>query len=130
LENPGNHSSPISETAAGKFVLSWSHYLKLMRISNPDERHFYEIECAANNWSLKNRRSEEEKQISRSCALRAFLKVPEARPTSSPLILLSSHLLLFCFSCPYLKNTIFSYIILLKIKMSIIQDKEVATCWN
>jgi predicted nuclease of restriction endonuclease-like (RecB) superfamily len=33
--------------------LSWSHYLKLMRISNPDERHFYEIECAANNWSLK-----------------------------------------------------------------------------
>lgn len=28
-----------------KFYLSWSHYLKLMRIDNIDERHFYEIEC-------------------------------------------------------------------------------------
>ena len=27
-----------------KFFLSWSHYLKLMRIGNIDERHFYEIE--------------------------------------------------------------------------------------
>lgn len=26
-----------------KFVLSWSHYLKLMRIEKPDERKFYEI---------------------------------------------------------------------------------------
>ncbi len=36
-----------------KFALSWSHYLKLMRIQNPGERSFYEIESAANNWSLK-----------------------------------------------------------------------------
>lgn len=43
----------IYETASRKFTLSWSHYLKLMRIDNPDERRFYEIECAANNWSLK-----------------------------------------------------------------------------
>lgn len=35
-----------------KFFLSWSHYLKLMRISNIDERHFYEIEAAKNGWSL------------------------------------------------------------------------------
>lgn len=35
-----------------KFYLSWSHYLKLMRISNVDERHFYEIEAAKNDWSL------------------------------------------------------------------------------
>lgn len=35
-----------------KFFLSWSHYLSLMRISNPDERHFYEIEAARNDWSL------------------------------------------------------------------------------
>lgn len=35
-----------------KFFLSWSHYLKLMRISNVEERHFYEIEAAKNNWSL------------------------------------------------------------------------------
>ena len=35
-----------------KFFLSWSHYLKLMRIKNVDERHFYEIEAAKNDWSL------------------------------------------------------------------------------
>ena len=35
------------------FTLSWSHYLKLMRIENPDERRFYEIEAAENNWSLR-----------------------------------------------------------------------------
>lgn len=36
-----------------KFFLSWSHYLKLMRMDDVDERHFYEIECVKNNWSLK-----------------------------------------------------------------------------
>ncbi len=35
-----------------KFYLSWSHYLKLMRIENTDERHFYEIESVKNDWSL------------------------------------------------------------------------------
>ena len=35
------------------FTLSWSHYLKLMRIDNPDERRFYEIEAKENNWSLR-----------------------------------------------------------------------------
>ena len=35
-----------------KFYLSWSHYLKLMRIDNVDERHFYEIEAVKNDWSL------------------------------------------------------------------------------
>ena len=45
-----------------KFFLSWSHYLKLMRISNIDERHFYEIEAAKNGWSL----SEMKRQIDSS----------------------------------------------------------------
>lgn len=36
-----------------QFQLSWSHYLKLMRIKNEDERNFYEIECISNNWSLR-----------------------------------------------------------------------------
>ena len=35
------------------FTLSWSHYLKLMRISNPEERRFYEIEATENKWSLR-----------------------------------------------------------------------------
>jgi predicted nuclease of restriction endonuclease-like (RecB) superfamily len=34
------------------FRLSWSHYLVLMRIENPAERNFYEIEAAEQNWSL------------------------------------------------------------------------------
>ncbi len=36
-----------------KFPLSWSHYLKLMRIDNADQRHFYEIEPAQNHWGLR-----------------------------------------------------------------------------
>ena len=40
------------ETLSRKFRLSWSHYLVLMRIQNPDERSFYEIESAQNQWSL------------------------------------------------------------------------------
>ncbi|HNL07426.1 MAG TPA: PDDEXK nuclease domain-containing protein [Chitinophagales bacterium] len=44
---------PISQTISAKFTLSWSHYLKLIRIKNPDERRFYEIECSTNNWTLK-----------------------------------------------------------------------------
>ena len=35
-----------------KFYLSWSHYLKLMRIDNIDERHFYKIASIKNDWSL------------------------------------------------------------------------------
>ncbi|MBP3520083.1 MAG: DUF1016 family protein [Oscillospiraceae bacterium] len=35
-----------------RFFLSWSHYLKLMRITNVEERHFYEIEAVKNDWSL------------------------------------------------------------------------------
>lgn len=36
-----------------KFNLSWSHYLKLMRINDSNERKFYEIESYKNNWSLR-----------------------------------------------------------------------------
>ena len=31
------------------FRLSWSHYLKLMRIDDENERKFYEIEAISNN---------------------------------------------------------------------------------
>ena len=36
-----------------RFYLSWGHYIKLMRISNIDERHFYEIESYVNKWSVR-----------------------------------------------------------------------------
>ncbi len=40
-------------TPSANFKLSWSHYLTLMRIEDEDERSFYEIESAKNNWSLR-----------------------------------------------------------------------------
>lgn len=39
--------SPISQS------LTWTHYLKLMRIENDEERAFYEIETAKNKWSVR-----------------------------------------------------------------------------
>ncbi len=42
---------PVVSTGR-RFFLSWSHYLVLMRIENPDERRFYEIEAVQNGWSL------------------------------------------------------------------------------
>lgn len=35
------------------FKLSWSHYLILMRVENPDARSFYEIECVQQQWSKR-----------------------------------------------------------------------------
>ena len=47
-----------SQTLFGKlkespFTLPWSHYLILMRIKNPDERKFYEIEAAKSGWNVR-----------------------------------------------------------------------------
>jgi predicted nuclease of restriction endonuclease-like (RecB) superfamily len=49
-------SKAISETSSRKsenIILSWSHYLKLMRIDDENERSFYEIESFKNNWSVR-----------------------------------------------------------------------------
>lgn len=54
-----NRAAEINDGSAGlvrpipKFTLSWSHYLKLMRIDDPDERRFYEIEAAENRRLLR-----------------------------------------------------------------------------
>ena len=48
---PQSQNLPSVNTGR-KFYLSWSHYLKLMRIDNIEERHFYEIESVKNDWSL------------------------------------------------------------------------------
>jgi len=42
-----------TQTVSTKFKLSWSHYIFLTRISNEDERNFYEIEASSNAWSLR-----------------------------------------------------------------------------
>ena len=53
LQKTESKSITTCHAPSPEFVLSWSHYIKLMRIGNADERNFYEIECLANNWSLK-----------------------------------------------------------------------------
>lgn len=45
--------SEKGQTLSDEFKLSWSHYLKLMRIDDELERKFYEIETLKNNWSLR-----------------------------------------------------------------------------
>lgn len=49
--------STKSETATrisqADFPLSWSHYLLLLRIEKPEERQFYELEAASQNWSVR-----------------------------------------------------------------------------
>ena len=47
------YSTQIPQTVSDQFTLSYSHYLFLMRIENPEERKFYEIESSQNNWSLR-----------------------------------------------------------------------------
>lgn len=42
-----NTKSVISQS------LSWTHYITLMRIINPAERNFYEVECIENSWSVR-----------------------------------------------------------------------------
>lgn len=44
------HCLALSEES---FTLSWSHYLILMRITDPMARRFYEIECRQQDWSVR-----------------------------------------------------------------------------
>ena len=47
---PQSEKLPVTKEGR-KFYLGWSHYIILMRISDIDERHFYEIEAYRNGWS-------------------------------------------------------------------------------
>lgn len=48
-----NKISQAMLTESYPFQLSWSHYLVLMRIKNEDERRFYEIEAAKQQWTYR-----------------------------------------------------------------------------
>jgi predicted nuclease of restriction endonuclease-like (RecB) superfamily len=48
----------IAQTASGQsgnppFTLSWSHYVLLLTIKNPEERSFYEIEAFQSDWNVR-----------------------------------------------------------------------------
>ena len=51
--NPFNNAEDIANTRYPQFTISWSHYLILMRIENAEARSFYEIECAQQQWSVR-----------------------------------------------------------------------------
>ena len=52
-----NTAFQIIQTASGQsaalFSLSWSHYVFLLGVKNPDERDFYEIEAKNQNWTVR-----------------------------------------------------------------------------
>jgi DUF1016 N-terminal domain len=47
----------VPQTPSAKFdklfTLSWSHYVELLGIKDPDERSFYEIESSQSNWNVR-----------------------------------------------------------------------------
>jgi predicted nuclease of restriction endonuclease-like (RecB) superfamily len=51
--SPQNPSLDTIQQLSRCFTLGWSNYVELLTISDPDERSFYEIEAAANQWSLR-----------------------------------------------------------------------------
>ena len=65
LVPPKNGQTPSAQSAlvtiaqkpAGQlnnpFTLSWSHYVELLGIKDPDERSFYEIESANSGWNVR-----------------------------------------------------------------------------
>ena len=46
-------SHEMIDKLPSRFPLGWSHYVELLTIESPDERRFYEIEAAANQWSVR-----------------------------------------------------------------------------
>lgn len=52
-----------------RFQLSWSHYLKLMRIGDENERNFYEIEAIQNQWSLRELQRQSDSALYQRLAL-------------------------------------------------------------
>lgn len=43
----------LIEELEPSFVLSWTHYIRLLKIANAEERNFYEIEAVRGNWSVR-----------------------------------------------------------------------------
>lgn len=46
-------SGQVALTAAQRFPLPWSHYVKLLSLKNPEARAFYEAEALRGGWSVR-----------------------------------------------------------------------------
>jgi predicted nuclease of restriction endonuclease-like (RecB) superfamily len=51
------------------FSLSWSHYVFLLGVKNPDERRFYEIEATSQDWTLRELRRQFDSSLYERLAL-------------------------------------------------------------
>ncbi|HED05116.1 MAG TPA: DUF1016 family protein [Ignavibacteria bacterium] len=45
--------SELSKVQSAIAQLSWTHFVRLLSVKNEDERNFYLIETAENNWSVR-----------------------------------------------------------------------------
>ena len=43
----------VSQTLSGKFPLSWSHYVRLLSLDEPQKRDFYKEETRRAGWSVR-----------------------------------------------------------------------------
>lgn len=68
----------ISATPSRKspFTLSWSHYVELLPIKDPDERSFYEIEATNSGWSLPELRRQKASSLYHRLALSRIAQRP------------------------------------------------------
>lgn len=69
-----NRAVEISQTPSAKlgtipFTLSWSHYVELLGIKDPDERSFYEIESASSGWNVRELRRQKASALYHRLAL-------------------------------------------------------------
>ncbi|MBM4311698.1 MAG: DUF1016 domain-containing protein [Deltaproteobacteria bacterium] len=62
LSQTADIAKSVTSEMLSRFTLGWSHYVALLTIDKPEERRFYEIEAAQNNWSVR----ELERQIASS----------------------------------------------------------------
>jgi predicted nuclease of restriction endonuclease-like (RecB) superfamily len=46
----------LGKPAHRPFTLSWTHYVFLLRVKDPNERSFYEIEAGTQNWTVRELR--------------------------------------------------------------------------
>lgn len=59
----------LFDTLLKHFTLGWSHYVELLTIDSADERRFYEIEAAANQWTVRELRRQIDSSLYQRLAL-------------------------------------------------------------
>ena len=74
-QTPSGELAPIeiwqkpSAKFSNPFTLSWSHYVELLTVNDPDERSFYEIEATNEGWSLPELRRQKASALYHRLAL-------------------------------------------------------------